>query len=91
MGFKVGQKVVCIKEDNVCTCCNSLLRGPKKHDVITIRCFFSDGGVGFEEYDIFKHNGISHNLGWPIENFRPLDYDFVEEVIKQVKPETIKN
>ncbi len=82
--FKVGQKVVCIKEfEGVYEGFPELsMRNklPVKGCIYTILEICADGYlalVGFSYSGIYDPN-----------KFRPLDYDFVEEVIEQVKPKT---
>lgn len=86
MGFKVGQKVVCIDaspfKGNMCVGNPSQL---KENEIYTIDYFTREGtGVVLKEFQSNEYN---------INRFRPLelDYSFVEEVIKNIQqqPETV--
>lgn len=82
MGFKVGQKVVCIDGVNRITTSGPDKGregfGPKPHQIVKVSLINDEGFIGFDEYG-------NQELFDPAF-FRPLDYDFVEEVIKQVTP-----
>lgn len=74
MGFKIGQKVVCV-EPSI-----NLI----KDEIYTIKGF-TIGGIKLKELE----PRTSYCQGFWSWRFEPLelDYDFVEEVIKQVKPQ----
>lgn len=81
--FKVGQRVVCIEEDNFCPYSQCIVPGPLKDEIYIV------GWVGFSEND-------EHSLGfdefrnddcWLAEAFRPVDEDFVYEVIAMINAE----
>lgn len=88
MAFKVGQKVVCIRENWETVAGPHKGRsgfGPKKHDIVEISGLHNYKG---DVYLIFIEYGDKD--AFTPKNFRPLDYDFVEEVIKQVKPQEVE-
>ncbi len=78
--FKVGQRLVCIKAKNW-----RVGFGPKKDEIVTCDGDNNEftGNIGFYEYPESRYDP---------KYFEPvkLDYDFVEEAIKQVKPEKIE-
>ncbi len=84
--FKVGQKVVFISESIP----NFFMSCPAKGEIVTIKSFdydFDETSIVLVEYE-FAPSGLPQC--YATKRFRPLDYDFVEEVIEQVKPEKIE-
>lgn len=73
--FRVGQKVVCIDDSSGWASKQKLLT---KNETYTIEYVNKVNG-DIKVYGIYGE--------WNNSRFRPLDYDFVEEVIKQVKPQ----
>ncbi len=67
--MELGQKVVCIKA----------IDNLKLNEIYTIS-YLDQDCCRLSELDFEPANEFYH-----ISRFRPLDYDFVEEVIKQVK------
>lgn len=90
MAFKIGQKVVCVygfeKEPQY----NEIL--PEINNIYTIR--------DIEEGDYFRFKEIlnksndygdgKYECAFHCSCFKPLDYDFVEEVIKNVTPKEVE-
>ena len=79
--FRVGQKVVCIVRNSWINQKQEYNIGPGKNEIVTIAetvVFENEMFLGFEEYPPSE--------GYDAKKFRPLDYDFVEEVIAQVQP-----
>ncbi len=81
MGFRVGQKVVCIKfypwnidtgQVEVC---------PAKDDIVTIVAIKSNGWLTFEDYPSY--------LEYEDYYYRPLDREFVEEVCEMIMEEEL--
>lgn len=80
--FKVGQEVVCIKEGKWNNKNNiNMPKHPYYGCIYTIVLILENGYLTFNEFPKAAYN---------YEEFRPLDYAFVEEVIKQVQPETVE-
>lgn len=84
--FKINQKVVCINEERA----NRPLTpedvyeyspNVKQDEIYTIRKIHESYGL------IWLHFYEKWGATWESSDFRPLDYDFVEEVLEQVKPE----
>ena len=77
MSFKVGEKVVCIEDDSLCVNDFTIMPSPNVGDIVEIIEISKTGEwLTFIEYD--------YNFEYDASKFRKLDYDFVEEVIKQV-------
>jgi len=86
--FEVGKKVICVNAESA----NSDVDGQKPASSGLV---FKDGEVYMVE-KILDHPevGVSLNLtemnepySWvEAKDFRPLDYDFVEKVLKKVRP-----
>lgn len=76
MGFKVGQKVVCV-QNFTGTCGIPLIKG-EIYTCVKIKDYPEGQSISVDKlgpkWDTWAYR------------FRPLDYDFVEEVIKQVTP-----
>lgn len=89
MEFKIGQKVVCVKNGRV----KNTYKVGVTYTIIDIKMVIGEPSLFFKEI----HNGSETRLGGynyyghNPKNFNPieLDYDFVEEVIKQVQPKEI--
>ncbi len=84
--FKVGQKVVCLgtipRTDRYGRI--GFLR-PSKDEIVTVHSYINHEFIKIEEY-LFDIDGKP--MGFKYTHFEPLklDYNFVEEVINQVKP-----
>ncbi len=90
--FEVGQKVVCVQRRGFWykkrpkwkdfLFGRKKVPGPKEHEIVTINAVHVTGYLGFREYAFsgFYDPGA----------FRPLDYDFVEPVIKMVNERPVK-
>jgi hypothetical protein len=82
MAFKIGQKVICIKDVEWYSDFDGLnYDGPKKDEILTIDFFEDPFHLGFNKY--------STTEGYYYENFRPLDEDFVEEVLKMILEQSV--
>ncbi len=84
--FRVGQKVVCVNDETIID--RELLQrkvpyGLNKYVIYTCLWVYVDED-GDEVLFIKELNHSFLSI-----RFRPLDYDFVEEVIKQVKPKEL--
>lgn len=79
--FKVGQKVVYIGKNPP----NPNIKPPQYNEVVTIssESIIRKGNYSLSEYPLAK-SGLPQFF--PKRVLRPLDYNFVEEVIKQVEP-----
>tara|TARA_R100000781_G_scaffold113591_1_gene82414 strand:+ start:13677 stop:13958 length:282 start_codon:yes stop_codon:yes gene_type:complete len=92
MAFKIGQKVVCVEKLEFYQLEFDLgVRYPVVGEIYTIRNFYK-GYLRFVEIVNPKINYIEgfNEVAFIPDKFRPLDYEFVEEVIKQVKPQKQK-
>jgi len=80
--FKVGQKVVCVIEDNFSDKVYNIQGyGPKINEIVTINWVGIAEGtpcLGFEEYTYY-------NACWDDFQFRPLDNAFADEVESMIK------
>lgn len=74
--FKVGQKVVCIKVEDVCVYDGSKTPHPKINEMVSIRGICFDGWLELDGYEGYDYEP------W---NFRPLDHQFAEDVIAYIK------
>lgn len=89
MGFKIGEKVVCINDINQYNETLKIRGGcVVKNDMYVIRSFSSIMGIRLVEvfggfYCDFEECGFNPN------RFRKVDYKFVEEVIRNLKEETM--
>lgn len=81
--FSVGQKVVCIADKWLDWYSKKETNGPKNGDILTVRKVMVVEGL---EYLIFTG---PDEAGYVSDKFRPLDYDFVERILKQVTPKPI--
>lgn len=79
ISFKIGDKVVCIKNAIWHNASWQVATGPKYNEDLIID--------GFLEWNkSFLHFTTWHGIQYFHEsNFRKLDFDFVEEVIRQVE------
>ena len=73
MGFKRGQKVICIKPTH------NLV----KHEIYTIS-LIEDDACRLEELEYEPKWE-----GYYLFRFKPLDYEFVEEVLSKIKEESL--
>jgi len=74
--FKIGQKAVCVHEDNSDKFLSGLdSSGPKEGDIVTIN-WISNHCLGFKEYN--------QNECWDDWQFRPLDESFTHETISML-------
>ena len=89
--FRVGQKVVCINGSGWDQTKGRFwglwkrkvkVLGPSKGEVCLILDIKPDGYLGIKGYERIGY--------YQPEGFKPLDYDFVEKVIKNVKPEKVE-
>jgi hypothetical protein len=80
--FSVGQKVVCIADKWQSWETRQEVSGPKNGDILKIERILVLDGL---EYLVF----FGDSCGYVSDKFRPLDYDFVEHILKQVTPEPI--
>lgn len=80
--FSVGQKVVCIADKWQSYLTGEDVSGPRNGDILKIAEIFTHEGVSYLYFD-----GLMG--GYESTKFRPLDYDFVERILKQVTPEPI--
>lgn len=92
MAFKVGQKVVCVAKVSGIAWCgefkgqysgNNTVLG----EIYTISGFSSIGSVRLFELPVCP-DGFPQ--AFRPSYFKPLDYEFVEEVIKQVTPKEVE-
>ena len=86
--FEVGEKCVFIGSK---LALNTLMTYPPDNSIVTISSYY---GVkdGHAYYTLQGYEVTNGNKNYYAEVLlRKLDYDFVEEVIKQVKPEKIES
>lgn len=92
MGFKVGQRVVCIEAPPNGYGYYASEKSPKKGDMLTIRTV-EDSQVGcslrFKELinPILRYTQGYYECQFRSFRFRPLDEDFADEVLEKVKEE----
>lgn len=88
--FKIGEKVVCVDP------CKELV----KNQIYTIRGIYksvngTDYGVYLEEIIGEFSNYWEKEIGYNVNRFRKLDYEFAENLLAEIseamKSETIKN
>lgn len=96
MSFKVGEKVVCVDASyqNKDYWLSQGFIFPVEGECYTIRDFTTSGNaIKLSEID---NTHMSHRSktglesGFKIYRFRKLDYDFVEEVIKNIKQQPVE-
>lgn len=81
--FKVGQKVVCIHEDN-----SDILNiglddtGPMLHEIVTIN-YIGANDLGLPCLEFYEYP--NDNACWDEWQFRPLDHAFADEVEAMIK------
>ena len=89
--FRIGQRVVCIKHDPINVADGKSYPAPQEGEIVTILNFNSKGLLYLKEYskEFETPWGYYDNIVFEPWNFKPLelDYNFVEEVIKQVQPQ----
>lgn len=91
MNFKVGEKIVCIKYDPINEQDGKSYPSPKKNEIVTVEYFSDNGFLGLFEYQerfVTPWNTLGRIIYDP-NTFRKLDYDFVEEVISNLKEEPV--
>ena len=82
MAFKIGQKVVCIKQGSWEPCYDQV--DPKYNKVYTIFSISENLGVAY-----LQLLGIDPLRFYDSIQFRPLDYDFVNEVMEMIEEESL--
>ena len=84
MNFKIGEKVVCLKHDNVCVSDGTINKAPKEGEIVTINWISSISlRLVFEEYD--------QNCCWDYWLFRKLDHSFAENLLEKIKEEVFND
>lgn len=88
--FKSGNRVVCIKLDNIdIDSGESLLYNeyPKIKEIVTIIDIDSTGFLLLEEYRYGFRNGECLEVFFDYRCFRPIDESFADEIIKKITKE----
>ena len=84
MNFKIGEKVVCLKHDNVCVVDWTINKAPKEGEIVTINWISSTSlRLGFKEYD--------QKCCWDYWLFRKLDHSFAENLLEKIKEEVFND
>lgn len=84
MSFKVGQKIVCIKYDPICELSKTIMPAPKKHEIVTIINIKQDDGY-------FMLKEYNEYYSYKPKDFRPLNHDFANNLLNNIKPEYESN
>lgn len=92
MAFKVGEKVVCIKHDPINKQDGKSYPAPKQNEIVTIEYFEKSGFLGLLEYqeEFMTPWNTLERIVYDPHTFRKLDYDFVEDVISNLKEQPVE-
>lgn len=85
MEFNINDKVVCIiptGQDWYCTKTHKILYGPKTNEILVI------DKIIYNDYFVFSKYKLTHS--WISFAFRKLDYDFAEEVMRNIIEQPIE-
>ena len=82
MNFKKGEKLVCTGIDNVCKKRGKIVKHPLKGEIVIVRDVAPEDGY-------ISLKGFSYWTYYEPWNFRRLDYEYVEEVLKKIKEERL--
>ena len=83
--FKIGQKVICIKDCAVGTSYDIF-----KDEILHVKAFTSAGGMVFNEKDnrgvfLITPKGMGIADGYPFHHFAPYEDNFATNVLENIK------
>jgi len=82
--FKIGEKVVCIDDENQYNITVRNSERVKKGEIYTVKGFTSISGVRLKEI----HGGFfiydNEEAGFKTERFRKLDHEFAENILAEI-------